>query len=98
MQVVLTKRACSLDLFDEKHARRDRPAQPGLTISLSAKSADKFKQQLSKQAAGVEAGNPQSRWIGTARPSLIHSVRSAPRLRAQSALVAPQKENQCQES
>jgi hypothetical protein len=67
-----------------------------LTSSLSATSADKSKQQLSRDAAGYRAGEPQA--MVRALPPLIHSVRRASRLRALSARIAPQKENQCQES
>jgi hypothetical protein len=95
-QVVLTKHARSLDLFDEKHTRPDWPTLAGLTSSLSAKSADKSKQQLSRDAAGYDAGEPQA--MVRAPSPLTHSVRSASRLRALSARIAPQKENQCQES
>ena len=97
MQVVLTNRARSLDLFDG-HASLDRPTPAGLTISLSAKSADDFKQQLSREAAGNGAGEPRFRLNRIALLPLIH--RRAARLAygLWSARLVPQKENQCQES
>ena len=78
-QVVLTKHARSLDLFDEKHTRPDWPTLAGLTNSLSAISADKSKQQLSRDAAGYRAVEPQA--MVRALPPLIHSMRSASRRR-----------------
>jgi len=95
-QVVLTKRARSLDLFDEKHTRPDWPTLAGPKSSLPAKSAGKSKQQLSRDAAGYNASEPQA--MVRALSTLIHSVRSVSRLRALSAPLAPQKENQCQEN
>ena len=96
MQVIPTKHARSLDLFDEKHMRPERPTLAGLTNSLSVKYADKSKQQLSRDAAGCDAVEPQA--MVRALPRLTHSVRRASRLRALSARLVTQKENQCQES
>jgi hypothetical protein len=79
-QVVLTKHARSLDLFDETHTRPDWPTLAGLKSSLPARSAGKSKQQLSRDAAGFDAGAPQA--MVPALSPLIHSVRSASRLRA----------------
>ena len=78
-QVVLTKHARSLDLFDEQHPRPNRPMLAGLTNSLSAQAADKSKQQLSRDAAGYRAVEPQA--MVRALPPLIHSMRSASRRR-----------------
>jgi hypothetical protein len=94
-QVVLTKHARSLDLFDEKHTRPDWPTLAGLTSSLSATSADKSKQQLSRDAAVDRAGQPQAK-VRAASP-LNHSVRSVSPSGFEYR-TAPQKENQCQES
>jgi hypothetical protein len=97
MQVVLTNHAHSLDLFDEL-ARPARPTQAALTISLPATSAGKFKQQLSREDAGRDAGELRFRLNGTALSPLIHSSAACLAFGLSSARLAPQKENQCQES
>jgi hypothetical protein len=92
MQVVLTKRARSLSLFDEKDTR------PVLASSLPAFSAGKFKTTNQHSA---QARMPAERTHMRARRHALllnHRVRCASRLRALSARAATQKENQCQES
>jgi hypothetical protein len=79
-QVVLTKYARSLDLFDEKQTRPDWPTLARLKSSLPARSAGKSKQQLSRDAAEFNTGEPQA--MVRALSPLIHSVRRASRLRA----------------
>ena len=94
VQVVLTKRARGLDLFDE-HAYSYLQTQ---VVPTPANSTGKLPNQTSMKRG---QSSPRTARRMRAHPFALllkHSVRSAPRLRALSVRIAPQKENQCQES